>query len=75
METDDRPVIRCLIAWEQQCGDYVLFAVRKEPVTLEQAKLATEYGAHMLVDPCDEIDLATFERHRRWWRKWERDNA
>lgn len=61
MDPDERPKIRALVAHSTTDG---LFT---EPrvVSLEQAVDYARYGFVVLIDPADECDLATWERHQR----------
>lgn len=68
---DDRPVIRCLVS-------YPVGRIFTAPVlcSLTLAVELQEKGWMVLVDPKDEVDLATWERLRRVpkGKKWyERD--
>lgn len=58
----DRPVLRCLIGVVLDDGE-----IYRRLVTLAQAVALRDkgYALHVLVDPADECDLATYERRER----------
>jgi hypothetical protein len=62
MLSDLRPVLHALIGWYAEPMGLIGTA---KIVTLEEAIEYQQFGAWVLVDPIDEIDLATYEREHR----------
>lgn len=62
-----KPVIHAFIGWYAEPWGLIRRPLR---VTLEEALEYQQFGAWVFVDPQDEADLATYERHQRVQQAW-----
>lgn len=69
-DVDDKPVIRCLVAFRFFTSDY--HVKRGDPVTLAEALEWSRLGWEVMPDPFDQEELTRWEQmHRsKKWNKW-----